>query len=98
MARMRTANALNWLGVVLLSAVLVFAYVQAAQSQAAAERERDAAQRQTACLFGPLAEALDALVGYIVALQAGEGAAVAQVDAQMAAGRFLDARERCAAG
>lgn len=82
--------------------IVLYLWADGARRDAQAAREASELrqvqlQEQIDCSNGLQAQALDALVQYIVALQAGEGAAVAQVDAQMAAGRFLDARERCAA-
>lgn len=95
MARMRTSNLLTWVGVLLLAFVVAYGYVTIDAQRRDAVDEARALREQTACTNELNAQALDAILAWLVAAQEGDGTAVAKVDAQLATQRYIDGRERC---
>lgn len=68
----------------------------ALEAQQAAEQRTLETQWQMDCENGLQAEWAGALLAYIVALNSGDGAAVARVDAELATARWQEAQQRCA--
>lgn len=103
MARVnRRSDLLTAVGVLLIVGVLLVALVSsdqnrrealAAKAQATAQVE--SLQRQQDCALGLHAKSDEALLSFLVALSSGEGAETARVDAQLATGRWVEARQRC---
>ena len=105
MARMRTAHWLDVVGYLMLVGVLLVVIVakdgqrrEALDAKAAATAEVENLRYQSRCENGLQAQWASALLAYIVALNSGEGAAVARVDAEQATVRWQEAQSRCAAG
>lgn len=96
-ARMRTARWLDTLGYVLLVGVLLAVIVrhEALDAKAAAIDEVEELRYQLDCRSVLQADWSAALLAYIVALNSGDGAAVARVDAELATARWQEA-QRCA--
>ena len=102
-ARMRTARWLETIGYVLLVGVLLVLIVaregqrrEALDAKAAAIDEVEDLRFQLDCRSVLQADWSAALLAYIVALNSGDGAAVARVDAELAPARWQEAQQRCA--
>ena len=100
---MRTARWLEALGYVLLVGELLAALVlddgqrrEALDAKAAAIDEVEELRYQLDCRSVLQADWSAALLAYIVALNSGDGAAVARVDAELATARWQEAQQRCA--
>lgn len=103
MARMRTAHWLDVVGYLMLVGVLLVVIVaqdgqrrEALDAKAAATAEVENLRYQSRCENGLQAQWASALLAYIVALNSGEGAAVALSDAQRATASWQEAQQRCA--
>ena len=102
-ARLRTANWLTTVGYGALVFVLMFVIgAQDRQRRDAVAAKEQAAEevaelrRQIDCQNGLQANWGAALLAYISALNSGDGAAVARVDAERETARWLEAQQRCA--
>ena len=67
----------------------------AIEAQRRAEAQTLVLQDQLGCKADLQAQSDSALLAYLVALSSGDGTEVARVDAQLATGRWVEARERC---
>lgn len=81
--------------------IVLYLWADGARRDAQAAREASELrqvqlQEQIDCSNGLQAQWASALLAYIVALNSGEGAAVARVDAEQATVRWQEAQQRCA--
>lgn len=102
-ARLRTANWMTTVGYLALVGVLLFVIATQDQQRREAIDAKQAATEEVADLRFQLdcrsvlqADWSAALLAYIVALNSGDGAAVARVDAELATARWQEAQQRCA--
>ena len=96
MARVnRRSDLLAVVGVLLIVGVLLVALVSSDQNRREALAAQRRAEEQSGCKAELHAKSDEALLSFLVALSSGEGAETARVDAQLATGRWVEARQRC---